>query len=100
MKELASFFDNKIMPKAKEICECPDVDGSSKYYISRAIWYINHDLADERNPIIRILPVRGVLNDERFYSAVYGTSNEATRLLRELGKLAKEFVELCQEMKE
>jgi hypothetical protein len=96
MLKVSKRYDTTFSQKAKACIEHPDVDETSKRFISQAVWYVNHDLADERNPAVRIQPVADTLNDRFFYEGVYkGRDSEAVRLLKELGKEAKELLDMC-----
>lgn len=76
--------------------EDPAVDRTSKFYISQSLFYIHHDLADERNPILRVQHVAGTLNDDHFYQAVYTDKpNTTVKKLKALGKTAKKLLDLC-----
>lgn len=93
---LGKMFDSELKPKMKACIDHPDVDEISKYHIGSAMFYIEHDLCDGRNPALRVSPVAGVLNDESFYKDVYkGQKSEAVNLLRNLGQAAKAFLDAC-----
>lgn len=98
-EKISKYYDKILLPKARECMSHPGVDTTTKWYISQAMWYINHDLADERNPVLRIVSVAGTLTDDHFYDKVYPEDEklEVVKLLRQLGQLAKEFEEICVE---
>ena len=96
LKAIGKLFDEEYAPLAKSCLEDPNVDTHSKYYISESVFYIEHDLADGRNPALRVQPVSCVLNLEKFYAGIYKAAPEETvKKLRALGETAKKLMELC-----
>ena len=95
-EQIAKINDNEFQPLLKKVLAHPDVDALTKYYIGQSGFYVEHDLADDRNPAIRLMQITGALNDEDFYKNVYkGEKPEAEALLRELGKVAKKLLKAC-----
>lgn len=66
-------------------------DWYAPWYICQMIFYVEHDLADGRNPLPRIFQVRGCLSSEDYYRDVFkGEDCEEARNYRGLSeKLGK-----------
>ncbi len=72
-------------------------DWLAPWYISQMMFYVEHDLADGRNPGIRMLQVRNCLNSEDYYKDVFkGETCEEAQNYRALGQkleVALKFLE-------
>jgi len=91
---IARFWDEKLKPKLAEVLKREDLDGASKFYLSQAAWYVEHDLADGRSPKIRLLQAQGTLNDQSFYDNVIKDNIELEEALREVATLIGELMGL------
>ena len=70
-------------------------DWHALWYISQMMFYVEHDLADNRPPGIRMLQVHGCLNDEDYYRNVFqGQENEEAKNYRELGRKLNRALDL------
>ena len=59
---------------------------------------VEHDLADGRNPIVKILQVNGRLNDEEYYQNVHNNiEDDETKSLRKIGQKIREGFDILIE---
>lgn len=92
MPTFSEFWDNKVKSAAKDVCETCKTDGCLGFFVSEMVFYIEHDLADGRDPHLRLYPCVGTLNDEGYYKAVHGSTDKAeVEKLRAFGKLLTEL---------
>lgn len=67
MSKISEHWDKVLKPKLNELLEKFDkVDKLSQYYLSQAMWYVEHDLADGRDPRHRLLQCWDVFKEESF----------------------------------
>ena len=86
------FWDKIVKPKAEEVFKTCKTDALVPRYVSQMAFYIEHDLADDRDPHLRLYPCVGCLNDEHYYERVHKDTDKAeVEKLREFGKLLKEL---------
>jgi len=70
-------------------------DWYSIWYISQMIFYVEHDLADGRNPGVRMLQVQRTLNSEDYYKNVFkGEMCEEAKNYQALGQKLNKALEL------
>ena len=70
-------------------------DWHTLWYIRQMMIYVEHDLADNRPPGIRMFQVHGCLNDEDYYRNVFqGQENEEAKNYRELGRKLNRALDL------
>ncbi len=93
MNKFTNFWDETVKPAAKEVYDKCKADHLVTYYVGEMLFYVEHDLADGRDPHLRLYPVVGTLTDENYYKNVQeGLSTPAEiDLLRNLGKLLREL---------
>jgi len=111
--QFIQYWDNEVKPLADKCCEGAALLGQfeeakteaekeaikkqmnsfgkkdwfAPWYISQMVFYVEHDLADDRNPGIRMLQVRDCLASEDYYKNVFkGQDCEEMRNYRELGQ--------------
>ena len=90
--DFAGFWDKTVKPAAKDICETCKADPLVGFYVSQMVFYVEHDLADDSDPHLRLFPCVGTLNAESYYKAVHGSTDKAeVGKLRAFGKLLTEL---------
>lgn len=93
MKEAERFWDEILKLKLSELLKKFDeTDKLSHYYLGQAMFYVEHDLADGRDPRFRLLQCRGVFNEEGFQSIskFAGFKDE----IKEAGEMIDTFLEM------
>jgi len=92
-EEFVKFWDEKIKPFAGKCCEIENpVDKYAKEFIASMGAAVEHDLADDRvlglGGINTFMQIRGVLNDNEYYTNVHhDEDNDETKLLKEFGNI-------------
>lgn len=81
--KFSEMWDKEVKPLAQDVVLTCKTDPYVSYYVSQMIFYIEHDLADSRDPRIRLEPCMGTLNDVGYYNDVYHDSS-----VTEVGKLS------------
>jgi hypothetical protein len=84
------YWDRELKPFAAKCAKEGEKgkDPLAAYFIEEMIFYVEHDLADGRNPAFRMLQVKDVLNEEGYYRDVFGgIETYESRDYRELGKM-------------
>jgi len=67
MSSVERFWDGTLKPKLSELLKKFDeTDKLSHYYLGQAMFYVEHDLADGRDPRFRLMQCGGVFNEESF----------------------------------
>lgn len=88
-------WDKDVKPAAIEVVKNCKSDSLVRHFVGQMIFYVEHDLADDRIPHLRLSPCVGTLNDESYYVDVHKNSNpNEVQKLRELGSLLKELARL------
>lgn len=120
-KKFEQYWDKEIKPLALKCCEGFELiaqlervtteaekeaikkqmdyygkrDWLAPWYISQMVFYVEHELADDRSPAIRMLQVRGCLNSEDYYRDVFkGQDCEEMRNYRALNKKLGEALKM------
>lgn len=121
MEQFTKYWDKEVKPLALKCCEGAELIGElekattqeekeaikkkmdshgkkdwlAPWHISQMIFYVEHDLADGRNPGLRMFQVKGCLNSESYYNDVFkGQDCEEMRNYRDLGKKLDEALNL------
>lgn len=101
--EFAELWDNEIKPfidehlKLSEKIEFRDTYGCT--VLTKMGWGVEHDLADGRNPLFRILQTNGCLNDEEYYQNVHNNFDDVETIsLRRLGQKVKEGFDILMDI--
>jgi hypothetical protein len=90
--DFTEFWDNTVKAVAKDVCETCKIDGLVGFYVSQMVFYVEHDLADDRDPHFRLYPCIGTLNNEDYYKNVHAATSQAeVEKLRNFGKLLNEL---------
>lgn len=102
VKEFAKLWDNEIKPLIDEhikLNEEPDTrDSYGCDVLIQMGTGVEHDLADGRNPIVKILQVNGRLNDEEYYQNVHNNiEDDETKSLRKIGQKIREGFDILIE---
>ncbi|MCX6761173.1 MAG: hypothetical protein NTZ84_03690 [Candidatus Nealsonbacteria bacterium] len=88
-------WNRKVKPLAKQVIEECKADVLVEYFVGQMIWGVEHDLADDRMPHLRLSPCVGTLNDKGYYEEIHkSTSPEEVKKLRKLGRLLEELQKL------
>ena len=88
MVNFAGFWDKTVKPAAKDICETCKADPLAGFYVSQMMFYVEHDLADDRDPHFRIFTCLRAFNDEGYYKNVHSKTDKVeVDKLRAFGKL-------------
>jgi hypothetical protein len=92
MTKFSEHWDKVVKPVAEEVFKKCTIDPLVQHYVGQMIFYIEHDLADDRSPQIRLYPCVGTLNSEEYYFKIHKeSSKEEVELLRKLGILLNEL---------
>lgn len=98
--ELSDKFEKAKTQEEREVIKkqmeaIGKIDWLAAYYISKMIFYVEHALADGRNPLPGIYRVVSCLSSEDYYRDVFkGKDCEEVRNYRELGKKLSEALSL------
>lgn len=95
IEKFAELWDNEIKPLIDEhiklSVESKVRDSYGCTTLTQMGWGVEHDLADDRNPLFRILQVNGCLNDKEYYKNVHNnTDDDETVSLKKIGQKVKE----------
>ena len=92
MSKQSKFWDETLKPKLQEVHKAFEgIDGVSQHYIGSAMFYVEHDLADDRDPRFRILQVQGTFSDQGFL-ALWKEHPELQKKIQDVCPLIKEFM--------
>jgi hypothetical protein len=93
MNPFTNFWDETVKPVVKDVVETCKTDLLATHHIGQMYFYIEHDLADDRDPHLRLYPCVGTLTDEGYYKKVHEnlSTPEEIAKLRNLGKLLREL---------
>jgi hypothetical protein len=91
-QEFAKEWDTRVRALASDTASTCRTDPAATYYIGQMIFYVEHDLADDRDPTLRLEPCTSTLNDEGYYASVHKSTPAAeVSRLRDLGRVLKEL---------
>ncbi len=94
---VTEFWDQTLKPKMMEVCKREDLDAASVHYISQAIFYVEHDLADGKGDDMtkfRLMNVNIVLHRQSFYDDVIKDNESLEVDLREIARDIKSLMEM------
>ena len=102
VEKFAELWDNEIKPLVDEhIVLSEKIEFRDSYgcdVLTKTGWDVEHDLADSRNPIVKILQVSGCLNDEEYYQNIHNNvEDDETESLRKIGQKVKEGFDILIE---
>lgn len=95
VKEFAKLWDNEIKPLIDEHIKFNGKPNTRDSYGCDILVQmgagVEHDLADGRNPLFKILQVNGCLSSEEYYKDVHpNIEDDETKSLRKIGQKIKE----------
>lgn len=94
MPNRTTFWDRDLRPKLQEIhASMVSLDEVSAIHIRRALFYVEHDIADGRDPRFRLLQIDGVFHDEK-YMELFNDHPEVVKQIREAGSLIRDFLKM------
>ena len=102
VEKFAELWDNEIKPLVDEhIVLSKSIEFRDNYgcsVLTEMGWGVEHDLADGRSPLFKILQVNGCLNDEEYYQNVHNNvEDDETKSLRKIGQKIKEGFDILTE---
>ena len=103
VEKFAKLWDNEIKPLVDEHIKLNGKPGIRDNYGCDVLIQmgagVEHDLADGRNPVVKILQVNGCLNDEEYYQNAHNNiEDDETKSLRKIGQKVKEGFDILAEI--
>jgi hypothetical protein len=95
MSTFEELWDKEVKSLAQDVLLTCKSDPCATHYVGSLIFYVEHDLADGRDPRITLQPCLGTLTDDHYYATVHlKTPASETSKLKELGQALNRLLEL------